>query len=141
LCKGLFVIRDAKNVVLLAGGTGITAFIAFIEAQVSASHNKVFLAYGARKPELLLYRNLIDAKVGADNGFKALYFVETDENNSISNAAHSQSPECLNGCLSLEDESFEQRDILVEVIFLINLLILFVFTAPFSSIKCCHLCL
>lgn len=103
MCKGLFVIRDAKNVVLLAGGTGITAFIAFIEAQVSASHNKVFLAYGARKPELLLYRNLIDAKVGADNGFKALYFVETDENNSISNAAHSQSPECLNGCLSLED--------------------------------------
>ena len=74
---GDFVIRDANNVGLLAGGTGITAFIAFIDGLTNEFHNNIFLAHGARKPELLLYRDLIDAKAGTDNGFHAFYFVET----------------------------------------------------------------
>ena len=50
---GDFVIRDANNVALLAGGTGITAFIAFIDGLTNEFHNNIFLAYGARKPEVL----------------------------------------------------------------------------------------
>ena len=99
---GDFVIRDAGNVALLAGGTGITAFIAFIDGFTNEFHNNIFLAYGARKPELLLYRDLIDAKAGTDNGFHASYFVETDESSNESDKPHSQSPEFFTGYLSLE---------------------------------------
>lgn len=98
---GDFVIRDANNVVLLAGGTGITAFIAFIDGLPDEFHNNIFLAYGARKPELLLYRDLIDAKAGTDNGFHASYFVETEDKNK-SDSTKRQSPEFFTGCLSLE---------------------------------------
>ncbi|MCJ7748899.1 MAG: FAD-dependent oxidoreductase [Desulfobacterales bacterium] len=98
---GDFVIRDANNVALLAGGTGITAFVAFIDGLNDAFRNRVFLAYGARKPELLLYRESIDAKAGTNNGFHAFYFVETDDKNK-SDKNPSQSPEFFTGCLSLE---------------------------------------
>ncbi len=100
---GDFVIRDANNVVLLAGGTGITAFIAFIAGQTAISHNRVFLAYGARKPELFLFKDAIDVKASNGNGFHALYFVETDERSNLNDATHSRAAECLTGCLSLED--------------------------------------
>jgi NAD(P)H-flavin reductase len=115
---GDFVIQDANNVALLAGGTGITAFISFIDGLTNEFHNNIFLAYGARKPELLLYRDLIDAKAEANKGFHAFYFVETnDKSNSTArcplvlstqHAALSSSPSalssqpCLEGCLSLE---------------------------------------
>ena len=98
---GDFVIRDAGNVVLLAGGTGITAFIAFIDGLTNEFHNSIFLAYGARKTELLLYRDLIDAKAGTDNGFHTSYFVETDDKNK-SGSTKVQAPEFFTGCLSLE---------------------------------------
>ncbi|MGV8059914.1 MAG: FAD-dependent oxidoreductase [Smithellaceae bacterium] len=98
---GDFVIKDTKNVVLLAGGTGITAFIAFIESY-TASCNSVYLAYGARKPELLLYRDVIDAKACTNDGFNALYFSESDNRSDVGSVTVCQSPECLIGCLSLE---------------------------------------
>jgi NAD(P)H-flavin reductase len=98
---GDFVVRVADNVVLLAGGTGITAFIAFIDGLTNEFHKNIFLAYGARKPELLLYRDSIDAKAGINNGFHAFYFVETDEENKI-DATNPQSPDCFAGCLSLD---------------------------------------
>lgn len=99
---GDFVIQDTGNVALLAGGTGITAFVAFMESLTDASRKKVFLAYGARKPELLLYRESIEAKAGANNGFHACYFVETGGNGNQCGATHPQSPELVTGCLSLE---------------------------------------
>ena len=80
---------------------GITAFIAFIDGLTNEFHNNIFLAYGARKPELLLYRDSIDAKAGANNGFHASYFVETDDKNK-SGSTKGQSPEFFTGCLSLE---------------------------------------
>lgn len=98
---GDFSIRDTDNVALLAGGTGITAFIAFIDGLTNEFHNNIFLAYGARKPELLLYRDLIDAKAGTNNGFHASYFVETDDKNK-SGSTKGQSPEFLTGFLSID---------------------------------------
>lgn len=99
---GDFVIQDTGNVVLLAGGTGITAFIAFMESLTDAFPRRVFLAYGARKPELLLYRESIDAKAGTKNGFHAFYFVETGGSGNQCGTAHSQSPGFITGCLSLD---------------------------------------
>ncbi len=98
---GDFFIRDGNNVALLAGGTGITAFVAFIDGLTNKFHNNIFLAYGARKPELLLYRDLIDAKVGTNNGFRAFYFVETKDKNK-SDKTRSQSTGFFTGRLSLE---------------------------------------
>jgi len=103
---GDFVIQDAGDVVLLAGGTGITAFIAFTEGLTDVFHNKILLAYGARKPELLLYRESIDAKAGANSGFRAWYFVESGGGNPRG-FPDSRSPELLAGRLSLE--SFWQQ--------------------------------
>ncbi|MDO9545134.1 MAG: FAD-dependent oxidoreductase [Pelolinea sp.] len=98
---GDFVIRDANNVALLAGGTGITAFIAFIDGLTNEFHNNTFLAYGARKPELLLYQDLIDAKAGTNSDFHAFYFVETDDKNK-SGSTKETSGEFFTGCLSIE---------------------------------------
>lgn len=98
---GDFVIQNACNVALLAGGTGITAFIAFINGLTNELQNNICLAYGARKPELLLYQDLIDAKAVTNKGFQASYFVEADDKNK-SDLTKVQPTEFLTGCLSLE---------------------------------------
>ena len=95
---GDFVIQDTNNVVLLAGGTGITAFIAYIDGLSNELNGNVFLGYGARKIELLLYRNLIDAKAKANEHFRFLYFLEDDDGDSN----YLNPNEFLIGCLSLE---------------------------------------
>jgi len=95
---GDFVIQDTSNIVLLAGGTGITAFIAYIDGLNNELNGNVFLAYGARKRELLLYRNLIDAKAKANERFRSLYFLEDDDGDSN----YLNPNEFLRGCLSLE---------------------------------------
>ena len=95
---GDFVIQDTNNVVLLAGGTGITAFIAYIDGLSNELNGNVFLGYGARKIELLLYRNLIDAKAKVNERFRSFYFVE----DGSENLNYSESNKCQRGCLSLE---------------------------------------
>lgn len=106
---GDFVIRDSGNVVLLAGGTGITAFIAFVESLTGDFKKKVFLAYGARKPELLLYKKSIDAKVGVNNGFRAFYFLESCGSTNGCGTANTRSTKFISGCLSL-DSIWDQLD-------------------------------
>jgi len=77
---GDFIIRDNCNVVLIAGGTGITAFISFINGLSSTFPKKVFLAYGVRNPDLLLYLPTIIDKLNICKQFQAFFFIErTDE--------------------------------------------------------------
>ena len=95
---GDFVIQDANNIVLLAGGTGITAFISFIDGLNAELNGNVFLVYGARTRELLLYRNLIDAKSKVCKCFRSLYFIEDGE----AYQKQTNSKEFLRGCLSLD---------------------------------------
>jgi ferredoxin-NADP reductase len=53
---GEFIVDRQANVCLVAGGTGITAFTALL-GELPADHpNQVHLFYGARRPELLIYR-------------------------------------------------------------------------------------
>src|ERR671913_2329368 len=56
---GDFVIGEGADVMLFAGGTGITAFTAFLEGLTVEGHHAVGLAYGARTTSLLLYRDLV----------------------------------------------------------------------------------
>ena len=74
---GEFVVapqQPGDRIILIAGGTGITPFCAFMEdlwLSSLARRNSVTLYYGARVPELLVYREL--------TGFSMVYYVEETE--------------------------------------------------------------
>jgi ferredoxin-NADP reductase len=72
---GDFVI-EGSDVVLVAGGTGMTAFSAFLESVPAASAPPIALAYGARHGALLIYRELVERCVGRLPSFRVAYFVE-----------------------------------------------------------------
>jgi len=74
---GEFVIGDAEDVVLLAGGTGISAFTAFLEALPPETTRRVWLAYGVRDPSLFLFREMIQSQLARVPAFQAIWFAET----------------------------------------------------------------
>jgi len=57
---GDFVVAESADVALFAGGTGVTAFTAFLEGLAPETRQRVVLAYGARTEDLLIYRDVID---------------------------------------------------------------------------------
>jgi ferredoxin-NADP reductase len=73
---GEFTIQAMGDVVLLAGGTGITAFTAFLSGLAKGVEHKVYLAYGARTADLLIYRNLIDQCAKEARHLRQWYFAE-----------------------------------------------------------------
>jgi ferredoxin-NADP reductase len=75
---GEFIIHATSDVALFAGGTGITAFTSFLDGLMPAFPHRVYLVYGARKSDLLIYRDLVQRCVTKHSGFKAFYFVEQD---------------------------------------------------------------
>src|SRR5690606_22229673 len=89
---GEFVIDSAADAVLIAGGTGISAFTAFIEALKPEHKNQVWLVYGARAPDLLLFRDLIQSQLERVRNFNTLIFVEAgfDELLSATQMANQQ---------------------------------------------------
>ncbi len=63
--------------VLVAGGTGITPFIAFILNELKRPSGAVLsLVYGVRKPELLLFTDILQRAASQLAGFKLLAFSE-----------------------------------------------------------------
>jgi len=85
---GDFVIRDANNVALLAGGTGITAFTAFLENLMSEHPSMVYLVYGARNHNLLIYRDMIENQVSRITKLKTFYFTENFQPEDKSQPTH-----------------------------------------------------
>jgi ferredoxin-NADP reductase len=73
---GEFIIEPRGEVVLLAGGTGITAFTAFLEQLDGSEACSVLLAYGARHEGLLIYRNLVEQCAARASDLTTLYFLE-----------------------------------------------------------------
>jgi ferredoxin-NADP reductase len=55
---GELVIDPARDAVIFAGGTGVTAFTAFLESLATTSARPVLLFYGARTPDLFVYGRL-----------------------------------------------------------------------------------
>lgn len=58
---GEFVIDQSREAVLFAGGTGVTAFTAFLQSLDVARAPRVLLFYGARTPDLFVYGPLVEA--------------------------------------------------------------------------------
>jgi NAD(P)H-flavin reductase len=75
---GEFVVDGTADAVLIAGGTGITAFQAFIEGLGPEHPHKVVLLYGARRPDLLLGREMIEKKERTLGTFRACFFSEME---------------------------------------------------------------
>ena len=73
---GDFVIEEGADVVLFAGGTGVTAFTAFLEALPAATTHSVALAYGARSGGLLIYRDVLERCARRRAAVNVSYFVE-----------------------------------------------------------------
>jgi len=58
---GEFGVDRARDAVLFAGGTGVTAFTAFLQSLEPEQAPRVVLFYGARKPDLFVYGPLAQA--------------------------------------------------------------------------------
>ncbi len=59
---GEFVVDPTRDAVLFAGGTGITAFTAFLRSLEPGQTSRVHLLYGARTPDLFVYGSLVRAR-------------------------------------------------------------------------------
>jgi ferredoxin-NADP reductase len=75
---GDFVVDSRADIVLFAGGTGITAFTAFLEGLTMAAGQSVTLAYGARTDSLLIYRDIVERCAQRLPSLDVAYFVEHD---------------------------------------------------------------
>jgi ferredoxin-NADP reductase len=73
---GDFVIDRSADVALFAGGTGITAFTAFLEALTPEDEHSVLLAYGSRTRPLLIYHDTIERCAARLPRLDVMYFVE-----------------------------------------------------------------
>lgn len=58
---GEFMVDPSRDAVLFAGGTGVTAFIAFLKALKADHPSQVQLFYGARTDELFVYEPVVRA--------------------------------------------------------------------------------
>lgn len=73
---GEFTIQSDYDACLLAGGTGITAFTAFLAGLSPSTTQLIHLFYGARRPDLLIYRPLVEAAVQHCPCLQVHYFAE-----------------------------------------------------------------
>ena len=73
---GDFVVSGGSDVMLFAGGTGVSAFTAFLEALAPEAGHSVTLAYGARTGELLIYRDVVERCARRMTAMDVSYFVE-----------------------------------------------------------------
>jgi len=76
---GEFIVNAENDVCLLAGGTGVTAFTAFL-AGLGADHpHPVYLFYGARRPDLLIYRPLVESAADKCPNLHSYFLAEEGE--------------------------------------------------------------
>jgi ferredoxin-NADP reductase len=75
---GDFVIDEARDAVLVAGGTGISAFTAFLEAHTPEQPRAVTLVYGARTPNLLIFQDTIMHAIARSRRLTVVQFCELE---------------------------------------------------------------
>ena len=79
---GSFSFPDIESeIVLIAGGTGITPFVSFLEYAIDKKTNtKISLYYGVKSPEYLIFDSLLNECKSALKYFKCHIFFETNVN-------------------------------------------------------------
>jgi NAD(P)H-flavin reductase len=90
---GEFVVGGDTEVVLMAGGTGITAFTAYLSALKPGLLHPVTMFYGVRHKSLLLYRDMLDKQTSRIPGLRVFYMLESGD----------MAPGELKGRLSVHD--------------------------------------
>jgi len=90
---GDFVVDSGGDVVLFAGGTGVTAFTAFLESLTPDSQQSVVLAYGARTRPLLIYRDVVERCAMSVPSMEVSYFVEQADAAGAKEVSGSASPQ------------------------------------------------
>ena len=99
---GDFVINDAPDAILIAGGTGISAFTAFLEALTPENPRRVTLVYGTRSPSLFLFQDMILRQIDTLPQFQVLLFSETpDPVFAAKMSSRSKAPNSFTGRISL----------------------------------------
>ena len=77
--------NSGTDIVLIAGGTGITPFISFLEYTIDNEiDTKIRLYYGIRSPKYLIFDSLFDECKKVLKNFKCHIFIENNVNKSIS---------------------------------------------------------
>ena len=76
---GEFVVDATRDAVLFAGGTGVTAFTAFLQSLGEQAAPRALLFYGARTPELFIYGPLAEACACAAPSLACTLVPETSE--------------------------------------------------------------
>ena len=103
---GEFIIDNSCDVVLFAGGTGITAFSAFLDQLNGDQENSISLFYGTRNFDLLIYRSMIDQKVEICPKLNAWYYSEDghqqNDREKIGKLSIKSAFACLNNPLEKE---------------------------------------
>lgn len=99
---GEFVVDDSADAVLIAGGTGISAFTAFIDALTPADERQVTLLYGARTPELWIFQDRIKSKLASCPRFCAVLFAESGLSSFAPPSPHTSNLRHLSGRISLD---------------------------------------
>jgi ferredoxin-NADP reductase len=75
---GEFIINPGQDACLLAGGTGVTAFSAFLSGLPAAYPYHIHLFYGARRPNQLIYRPVVEVAAQRCPGLQLRYYAEQD---------------------------------------------------------------
>ena len=73
---GEFTVSPRNAACLLAGGTGMTAFTAFLSGLEADYPHPVYLFYGARRPDLLVYRTLAEAAARSCPNLRVCFLAE-----------------------------------------------------------------
>jgi ferredoxin-NADP reductase len=89
---GEFTIQTERDACLLAGGTGMTAFTAFIDSLPEQYAHHVYLFYGARRPDLLIYRPLVETALERCSKLETVFSAEQSNNGA----------DCLPGRIDLD---------------------------------------
>jgi ferredoxin-NADP reductase len=76
---GEFVIDPTRDAVLFAGGTGVTAFTAFLESLTPEQTTRVLLVYGVRTPHLFVYGPLVEERTCAVPSLSACLISEATQ--------------------------------------------------------------
>ncbi|MBE3119891.1 MAG: FAD-dependent oxidoreductase [Candidatus Atribacteria bacterium] len=76
---GEFIVNAEKDVCLLAGGTGVTAFTAFLAGLPAEHPHHVYLFYGARRTDLLIYRPLVESAAVKCPNLHSYFLIEEGE--------------------------------------------------------------